>query len=68
MLLDSCIIEWDKTQSNGGIVKMTYKHVQSLHTAWNSILVGVPTDPDADALQLLLKGEREDARQKMVAK
>jgi hypothetical protein len=37
MLLDSCILEWDKTRSNRGIVKMTYKHVQSLHTARNLI-------------------------------
>ncbi len=47
---------------------MTYTQVQSLYTAWNSILVGVPTDLDADALQLLLKGKMEDARHKMVAK
>ncbi len=47
---------------------MTYKLVHSLHTAWNLILVGVPTDLGADALQLLLKGKTEDARQKKVAK
>jgi hypothetical protein len=45
-----------------------YKQVQSLHNAWNLILVGVPTKLYADALQLLLKGKIEDARQKMVAK
>jgi hypothetical protein len=68
MLLDSCILEWDETQSNRGIVKITYKHVQSLHTAWNLILVGVPTNLDTDALQLLLKSKMEDARQKLVVK
>jgi hypothetical protein len=31
-------------------------------------LVGVPTNLDANALQLLLKGKMEDARQKMVVK
>jgi hypothetical protein len=68
MILDSCILEWAETRPNGGIVKMTCKQVQSLHTAQNLILVGVPTNLDADALQLLLKGKMEDARQKMVAK
>jgi hypothetical protein len=68
MILDSCIPEWDKTQSNGGIVKMTYKQVQSLHTAQNLFLVGVPTNLDVDKLQLHLKGKMEDARQKMVTK
>ncbi len=47
---------------------MTYKHVQSLHTAWNLILFGVPTNLDANALQLLLKSKMEDTKQKMVAK
>jgi hypothetical protein len=68
MILDSYILEWDKTQPNGGIVKMTYKQVQSLQTAQDLILVGVPTNLDADALQLHLKGKMEDARQKMAAK
>jgi hypothetical protein len=63
MLLNSCILELDKTQSNGGIIKMTYTRVQSLHTTQNLILVGVPTNLDTDALQLLLKGKMEDARQ-----
>jgi hypothetical protein len=47
---------------------MTYKQVQSLHTTQNLIFVGVPTNLDGDALQLLLKVEMEDARQKIVAK
>ena len=47
---------------------MVYKQVQSLYTSRNLILVGTPTDVDADTLQLLLKGKMEEARQKMVAK
>jgi hypothetical protein len=60
-ILDSCILKWDETQSNKGIVKMVYKQVQSLYTAQNLILVGAPTDLDADPLQLLLKGKMEEA-------
>ncbi len=26
-ILNSCILEWDETQSNGGIIKMVYKQV-----------------------------------------
>ncbi len=67
-ILDSYILKWDKTCSNKGIIKMVYKLVQSLYTSNNLILVGVPTDLDADALHLLLKGKMEEARQEMVAK
>jgi hypothetical protein len=67
-ILDACILEWDEIRSNKGTVKMVYKQVQSLYTSRNLILVGTPTDVDANALQLLLKGKMEEACQKMVAK
>ena len=47
---------------------MTYKRVEALHTARNLILVGVPTDLDAENLQSVLREKMEEARQKMVAK
>ncbi len=47
---------------------MLYKQVQSLYTARNLILVGVPTDLDPEALQMVLKDKMEKARKKMVAK
>ena len=46
---------------------MRYKQVQSLYTAKNLILIGVPTDINADSLHNLMLGKMEEARQKMVA-
>jgi hypothetical protein len=65
-ILDACTLEWEEDRPNGGRVKMKYKQVQSLYTAKNLILVGVPTNIDADSLQNLMLGMMEEARQKMV--
>ncbi len=46
---------------------MSYKQVQSLYTAKNLIIIGVPTNTNADSLQNLMLGKMEEARQKMVA-
>lgn len=67
-ILEQCTLEWEETHSNGGSIKMAYKHVQSLHTARNLILVGVPTNLDVDTLQLVLNNKMEEAWKKMVAK
>ncbi len=53
-ILEACTLEWEDEQSNGGMVRMVYKRIQSLYTARNLILIGVPTDVDADALQVLM--------------
>jgi hypothetical protein len=66
--LEQCTLEWEETRSNGGTIKMAYKHVQSRYTARNLILVGVPPNLDADALQLVLNKKMEEARKKMVVK
>jgi hypothetical protein len=66
-ILKACTLIWDDEQSNGGTVKMRYKQVQSLYTAKNLILIGVPTDINADSLHNLMLGKMEEARQKMVA-
>jgi hypothetical protein len=68
MVTNTCILEWDETRSNGGIIKMVFKQVQSLYTSRNLILVGTPTNVDADGLQLLPRGKMEEVHQKMVAK
>jgi hypothetical protein len=68
IILNLCILEWDQTKANCGTIKMTYKQVQSLHTSRNLMRPRVPIDLDADALQILLKGKMEEARQKMVVK
>ncbi len=47
---------------------MVYKQVQSLYTARNLILVGVPTDLDTEVLQTVLKDKMEEACRKMVVK
>jgi hypothetical protein len=67
-ILKQCTLEWEETRSNGGMIKMAYKRIQSLHTARNLILVEVLTDLDTDALQLVLNDKMEEARKKMVAK
>ncbi len=67
-ILEQCTLEWEETRSNGSTIKMVYKRDQSLYTARNLIVVGVPTDLDADPLQLVLKDKMEEARKKMVAK
>ncbi len=61
------MLDWDDEQSNRGTVKMRYKQVQSLYTAKNLILIGVPTNTNEDSLQNLMLGKIEEARQKMVA-
>jgi hypothetical protein len=45
------------------MVKMGYKRLQSLHTARNLILIEVPTDLDANALQEVLLEKMEEATQ-----
>jgi hypothetical protein len=67
-ILDACTLEWEEERPNGGTVKMKFKQVQSLYTAKNLILVGVPTDVDADSLQNRLSERMEEARQKMVTR
>ncbi len=67
-ILEQCTLEWEETRSNGGTIKMVYKQVQSLYTARNLILVGVPTDLDAEALQTVLKDKMEEAHRRMVVK
>jgi hypothetical protein len=67
-ILEACTLDWDDERPNKGTVKMRYKQVQSLYTAKNLILIGVPTDIDADSLQNLMLGKMEEARQKMVAR
>ncbi len=47
---------------------MVNKQIQSLYTARNLILIGVPTDVNADALQVLMQGKMEEAQQKMVTR
>jgi hypothetical protein len=66
-ILKACTLEWEDKQSNGGTVRMVYKRIQSLYTAINLILIGVPTDVNANALQVLMRGKMEEAQQKMVS-
>ncbi len=67
-ILEQFTLEWEETRLNGGTIKMVYKQVQSLYTARNLILVGVPTDLDAEARQTVLKDKMEEARRRMVVK
>ncbi len=55
------MLEWEDKQSNRGTVRMVYKRIQSPYMARNLILIGVPTDVDADALQVLMRGTMEEA-------
>jgi hypothetical protein len=51
-ILEACALEWEEEQSNSGLVKITYKWMQSLHTSRSLMLIGVPTDVDPEALQI----------------
>ena len=65
-ILSACELEWEEERENGGSVKFSYKRMQSLQTSRNLMLIGVPTDLDAEALQVCLKTKMEEARLKMV--
>ncbi len=47
-------------------MKIAYKRVQSLHTSWNLMLIGVPTDVDSKALQMKIHKKKEEARHRML--
>jgi hypothetical protein len=65
-LINSCTLEWEEARANGGVVKVPYKKMQSLHTSHHFILVGVPMDIDLDSLQTIMETKMEEARAKMV--
>jgi hypothetical protein len=65
-ILHACELEWEEERENGGSVKFSYKQMQSLQTSRNLMLIGVPTDLDAEALQARLQTKMEEARLKMV--
>jgi hypothetical protein len=65
-LIDSCTLEWEEARANGGVVKVQYKKMQSLHTSRHFILVGVPMDIDLDSLQTIMETKMEEAQAKMV--
>ncbi len=64
-ILDACALEWEEEQDNGGLVKIAYKQVQSLHTSQNLMLIGVPIDVDSKALQAKMHKKMEEARHRM---
>jgi hypothetical protein len=53
-LVDSCTLKWKEARANGGVVKVQYKKMQSLHTSHHFILVGIPMDIDLDSLQTMM--------------
>jgi hypothetical protein len=67
-LIDSCTLKWEEARANGGLVKVQYKKMQSLHTSHHFILVGVPMDIDLDSLQTIMETKMEEAQVKMVKK
>jgi hypothetical protein len=67
-LINSCTLQWEEARANGGVVKVQYKKMQSLHTSRHFILVGVPTDIDSDSLQTIMETKMEEAQAKMVKK
>jgi hypothetical protein len=66
-IIDACMLDWEEERPNGGFLKITYKRIQSLCTACNLILVGVPMDTCADTLQKVLTEKMEEARQKWLS-
>jgi hypothetical protein len=67
-ILEACALGWEEEQGNGGLVKITYKQMQSLHTSRNLMLVGVLTDVDPKSLQMKMHKKMEEAHQKMLAR
>jgi hypothetical protein len=67
-LIDSCMLEWEEARANGGLVKVQYKKMQSLHTSSHFILVGVLMDIDLDSLQTIMETKMEEAQAKIVKK
>ncbi len=65
-ILDACELEWDEERENGGLVKFSYKHMQSLLTSQNLMLIGVPTDVEAEGLQMKMQEKMEEAHLKMI--
>ncbi len=65
-ILDTCALEWEEEQANGGSVKIAYKRVQSLHTSRNLMLIGVLTDMDSEALQIKMHEKMEEACHRML--
>jgi hypothetical protein len=65
-ILDACELEWVEERENGGLVKFSYKRMQSLHTSQNLMLIGVPTDVEAEGLQMKMQEKMEEARLKMI--
>ncbi len=65
-ILDACALEWEEERENGGLVKISYKSMQSLYTSQNLILIGVPTDVDTKVLQLKMQEKMEEVRQMVI--
>ncbi len=65
-ILDACELGWEEERENGGLVKFSYKRMQSLHTSQNLMLIGVPTDVEAEGLQMKMQEKMEEARLKMI--
>ncbi len=63
---DACELEWEEERENGGLVKFSYKCMQSLHTSQNLMLIGVPTDVEAEGLQMKMQEKMEEVRLKMI--
>jgi hypothetical protein len=58
-ILDACKLEWEEERENGGLVKFSYKRMQSLHTSQNLMLIGVPTEVEAEGLQMKMQEKME---------
>ena len=65
-ILDACALEWEEEQDNGGLVKIAYKRVRSLHTSRNLMLIDVPMDVDSKALQTKMHEKMEEACHRML--
>jgi hypothetical protein len=60
-------LEQEEEQGNGGLVKVTYKQMQSLHTSRNLTLIRIPADVDPEALQMKIHKKMEEACQMTLA-
>jgi hypothetical protein len=65
-IFDACELGWEEERENGGLVKFSYKRMQSLHTSQNLMLIGVPTDVEAEGLQMKMQEKMEETRLKMI--
>jgi hypothetical protein len=65
-ILNACKLEWEEERENRGLVKFSYKRMQSLHTSQNLMLIGVPTDMEAEGLQMKMQAKMEETCLKMI--